>query len=355
MGVQRKLPHTSATGNQAPEEQLQAAVALLSRGLELSASAGGANQPLGSVLVFRPWPGRSLIVVGESPLAGEFRRLIASGAVPGWDLHLVPPGRTRLEVLARPLLHRTNSRRFYNVLERHGFTYVDEVTSIPDECLLELRNTGPRLVAAVRAAISELRPQDQMASRSDADPAYGRGRVPTGIPAALSPDVTAAVSLITTWGIAEGGARTLGDLLTLAPAAEGIPPDVARAWDRLAQLSLRPLAGPAELEDHVARLAEELLAEVDERCRLILTSRVFGPGRRSYDSLARELGISRGRVRQLEQSALIQLTRASRDHRYAPLRWRATSMAQHSDAVARHPDSPPEMAKLMLWLASKIG
>jgi Sigma-70, region 4 len=98
----------------------------------------------------------------------------------------------------------------------------------------------------------------------------------------------------------------------------------------------------------------ELLGETDERCRLILTSRTFAPGRRTYDSLARELGISRERVRQLEQSALIELTRTSRDRQYAPLRWRAASLAKHADAVPTPADAPPWMAKLMAWLASKI-
>ena len=41
-------------------------------------------------------PARVLHVVGDSPLAGEFRRLITAGAVPGWDLHPVPVGRTPL-------------------------------------------------------------------------------------------------------------------------------------------------------------------------------------------------------------------------------------------------------------------
>lgn len=345
---------TGPAGGQAPEEQLRAVVARLSGDLERSASAGADYQPLGSVLVFRPWPARSLHVVGQSPLAGEFRRLITSGAVSGWDLHPVPPGRTRLEVLAGPLLHRTGSRRFYNVLERHGFAYVEEVAATPDECLLELRNSGPRLIAAVRAVIRELGPQDNTVTTSEAGPARGPGRVPAGAPAALPPDIAAAAQVIAAWGIAERGARTLGDLLTLAPAAAGMPPDVARGWDRLVQLSLRPLAGPAELEGHVARLAGELLSETDERCRLILISRTFALGKRTYDSLARELGISRERVRQLEESALIELTRASRDHRYAPLRWRAASVAQHADAIPELGDASPWMAKLMAWLASKI-
>jgi Sigma-70, region 4 len=339
-----------------PDEHLRAVVARLSRAHELSASAGMDCQPMGSVLVFRPWPARALHVVGQSPLAGEFRRLITSGAAPGWHLHPAPPGRTPLDVLAGPLLRRTGSRRFYTILDLHGFAYVEEVAATPDACLLELRNSGPRLIAAVRAVIRELGPADAMvgtAGTSGAS-ARGRGRAPAGTPAPLPPDLVAAVQVIAAWGIAERGARTLEDLLTPSPAAAGMPPDVARCWDRLAQFGLRPLAGPAAPDANMTRLAAELLGETDPRRRLILTSRTFAPHQRTYDSLARELGISRERVRQLEDSALAQLTRAARDHRYAPLRWRAASTVRPGPAVpAAAADAPPWMGKLMSWLASK--
>src|SRR6266498_2836075 len=175
------------------EEHLRTVVARLSQSVELSASAGADSEPLGSVLVFRPWPARSLHVVGESPLAGEFRRLVTAGAVPGWQLHPVPPGRTPLEALAGPLLRRTGSRRFYNILERHGFAYVEDVAATPDECLLELRNSGPRLIAAVRAVISELGPEDDTAGpagNSGAGPVRGLAATPPALP----PDIARAPS-----------------------------------------------------------------------------------------------------------------------------------------------------------------
>ena len=337
-----------------PEDQLRTVVARLSRGVELSTSAGAVSEPLGSVLVFRPWSALSLHVVGESPLAGEFRRLVTAGAVPGWDLHPVPPGRTPIAALAGPLLRRTGSRRFYNILERHGFAHVEEVAVTPDGCLLELRNSGPRLIAAVRAVISELGPEDGTASATG-DSGAGPVRGLAANSPALPPDIADALQVIAAWAITERGARTLGNLLTLAPAAAGMPSDVARCWDRLAQLSLQPLAGPAEPDGHVARLAAELLGETDERRRLILTSRTFTPDKRTYDSLARELGISRGRVRQLEGDALTRLTQAARHNRYAPLRWRAASAAQHGVALPALADSPPWMAKLMCWLATKTN
>jgi len=336
------------------EEHLLTVVARLSRSVELSASAGAYDQSLRSVLVFRPWPARSLHVVGESPLAGEFRRLVTAGAVPGWQLHPVPPGRTPLEALAGPLLRRTGSRRFYNILERQGFACVEEVAATPDECLLELRNSGPRLMAAVRAVISELGPQDNTASPAGR-PGAGPVRGLAAVPPALPPDIAAALRVIAAWGIAERGARTLGNLLTLAPAAAGMPPDVARCWDRLARLSLRPLADPARPDGQVAQLAGELLGETDERRRLILASRTFAPDKRTYDSLARELGISRERVRQLEADGLTRLAQGARHDRYAPLRWRAASAAQNGAALPALADAPPWMAKLLFWLASNTG
>ena len=57
----------------------------------MSAAAGWDDEP-GRALVFRLWPARSLHVVGDSPLAAEFRRLLTAGAVPGWDLHPVTAG-----------------------------------------------------------------------------------------------------------------------------------------------------------------------------------------------------------------------------------------------------------------------
>jgi Sigma-70, region 4 len=131
-----------------------------------------------------------------------------------------------------------------------------------------------------------------------------------------------------------------------------MPPDVARCWDRLAQLTLRPLAGPSAPDGNVTRLAGELLGQTDPRRRLILTSRTFAPYKRTCDSLARELDVSRERVRQLEADALSQLTRAARHPRYAPLRWRAASTARPATAVPAAADTPPWMGKLMSWLAS---
>jgi hypothetical protein len=190
-------------------------------------------------------------VVGASPLAAELRRLLTSGAEPGWELHPVPVGRTPLEVLAGPLRRRSGNGRFFNLLDRSGFAYVEEVIATPDECLRDLGNGGPGLVAAVRQVIGELAP-------GTASPADGRvpdGREPgTGPLPALSSATLRAFKVLAAWAVTERGARTAGDLIAAVGRMRELPPDVAAAWNHIHQLDLSQVAGPAIGGDHSAAL-----------------------------------------------------------------------------------------------------
>ncbi|WP_345475927.1 hypothetical protein [Actinoallomurus oryzae] len=89
-------------------------------------------------------------VVGGSALAGEIRALLASEAIGGWRLHELPSTATPLRTL-RPQL----DVRFYNLLTRNGFTTVEEAAAAPDEGLRQLRNVGPKFIAALRAVTGE--------------------------------------------------------------------------------------------------------------------------------------------------------------------------------------------------------
>jgi Sigma-70, region 4 len=343
-------------GSQAPEGRLRAITESLTHTGNLSASTGSKYEPGGRALVFRAWPTRSLHVVGDSPLAAEFRRLLTAGVVPGWDLHPVPAGRTPVHVLAGPLHRLSGSVRFYNLLDREGFAFVEEVAATPDGCLLALRNSGTKLIAAVRQVLADRgfsgAPDTPGSSPAPDNP----GQDPCG-PAGdggLPAEVRAAVRIVAAWAVAEHGAQVLGDLLALAPDAKNLPPDVARCWDSICQLDLRLLAGSAMPDADLPQLACDLLGEVEERRRLILTSRTFAPHRRTYDSLAAELGVSRGRVGQLETSAVQQLGYAAQHDRYRPLRWRAASAAQAGSAgAASIPGTPPWLDRMLSWLASK--
>jgi hypothetical protein len=261
-------------------------------------------------------------------------------------------------VLAGPLNRLSGSVRFYNLLDREGFAWAEEVAATPDACLLELRNTGMKFIAAVRQVLAERgiggaqATTGGLAAPDDPRQEPGDPVVLAGLPA----EAVRALRVVAAWAVVERGAQVLEDLLVLAPGVKDLPPDVAEGWDRVRQLGLRPLAGTELPDGGLAQLARDLLGEVEERRRLILTARTFAPGSRTYDSLAAELGVSRGRVRQLETSALQQLGYAAVDDRYRPLRWRAASAAQSGSArAAPIPGAPLWMGRMLTWLASKTS
>jgi hypothetical protein len=202
----------------------------------------------GKAQVFRVRPGQSMHVAGASPLAAELRRLLTAGAEPGWELHPVPGGRTPLQVLAGPLRSLSGNSRFFNLLDRSGFAYVEEVTATPDECLTDLGNIGPGLIAAVRQVTGELAP-------GTASPAGGMapdGREPgTGPLPALSPATLRALTVVAAWAVAERGARTAGDLIAAVARTRELPPGVAAAWKHVRQLDLRQVLGPGTGGNHL--------------------------------------------------------------------------------------------------------
>ncbi len=144
-----------------------------------------------------------------------------------YELHPVQGGRTPLQELAAPLQALAGHHRFYNLLDREGFKYVEEVTATPDRCLLELRNAGPKLITAVRKVIEDLRHE----ARGTAADVVGLDLAARVTQPALLPEITGALQALAAWAQAERGARTLGDVLTLADGITYLPPDVTRAWE----------------------------------------------------------------------------------------------------------------------------
>jgi hypothetical protein len=266
------------------------------------------------------------------------------------EVHAVPDGRTPLHVLAAPLYTVTGQTRFYNLLDREGFRFVEEVAATPDGCLLELRNVGLKFLAVVRTVIADL----HLEGAGAVDEADGQGPAARVTQPAPLPELTGALQAMAAWAQAERGARTLGDVLALADGIADLPPGITRAWELVAGTRLRSLADPPG-EEELPYLAEELLQQVDQRRRLILTARTFARDRRTYGSLAAELGVTPVRVRQIEQSACDQLALVALAGRYAPLRWGALSAARSvTGTQGAPPGSPPWVDGLLTWLAQQL-
>jgi len=341
-------PWNSAT----PRDALRNAIAELSIVRRLSCPVRLRSGELGTAVVFRAWPAPSLHVVGASPLAAELRTLIEAGQEPGWQLHPVPGGRTPLQALAVPLHRLSGSNRFFNLLDRSGFSCLEEVAATPDECLLDLYNGGPKFLAAVRQVTSDLDPQAAAGGTAAHD---NRERDDPRLPVP-APGTLRALQVAAAWAVTQEQARTAADLSVLAARAGQLPPDVAAAWDHIRHLDLRLIAGPLLPDTSLATLAAELLAETDHRRQLIITTRTFAPPpRRTYDNLAAELGISRERVRQLETDALTKLARAAAGDRYALLRWRAAPATRPAAAPPAASDAPAWLPQLLSWLSRRTS
>lgn len=85
-------------------------------------------------------------------------------------------------------------------------------------------------------------------------------------------------------------AKTLVDLVQLTGRTQPLPSDVDAALGAHRQLDLRLIAGHLLPDPGLAALATQLLAEVDDRRRLILTSPTFAPKPcRTYDSPGADL------------------------------------------------------------------
>lgn len=115
--------------------------------------AGISDGRWGAAPVCRLRPARVVHVVGASEMAAQLREIFGGGAVAGWTLHPMPPTLTPLHDFLDALVAtgpQPGSMRGYNLLDRHGFVYAEEVQHCPDEALLDIRNFGRIALAAVR-------------------------------------------------------------------------------------------------------------------------------------------------------------------------------------------------------------
>jgi hypothetical protein len=102
-----------------------------------------------------------------------FRRLVAAGAAPGWDLHPVPSRRTPLHQLAGPLHRLSGSNRFYNQV----LADLDSPAKRPERTACQL------LAAPVRPPTARYRPPagprrpGHVAGITEVPDDIGRGRL----------------------------------------------------------------------------------------------------------------------------------------------------------------------------------
>lgn len=208
----------------------------------------------------------------------------------------------------------------------------------------------------MRQAVSEL----NLPATRPRPPPRPAGDTPCGIePAGLPAGGLRSLQLVAAWAAAECGARTAAGIAAAVAAAGMFPADVAAAWAHVQAAGLLPLLGqvPASAPEPLPVLAGQLLNGVDARYRLVLMRRTFASQPPTFRDLGAELGISVHGVRLRELKGLTMIARQLTDPQYAPLRWRAASIAGRCapPPVSGDDAAPAWVRALLKWLAGAPG
>ncbi|MDF5754180.1 sigma factor-like helix-turn-helix DNA-binding protein [Spongiactinospora sp. TRM90649] len=256
-------------------------------------------------------------------------------ALPG--LHLIADH----EITAQEM-----ATRYRYALARDGIRTWGDLASCDEIRLLDIRMFGSTCLAAVveaavwRMAVIAL---------------DGSGRFPDPPPEPVAPPEWIALPLraLVAWAVVERGVTTLDELLSLSPRLGPLPAGITSQWRQANEMNLRAFVGAAApTPPDLGALLRSLLSEVDGRRETILIRRTFAPRPETYQSLGRRLGVSAGRVRQLEESALSRLGYAAETSRYTALRRYLDDRLRDapSCSAVRLSDPDPVLAKLLGWL-----
>ena len=113
---------------------------------------------------------------------------------------------------------------------------------------------------------------------------------------------------VAAWGYGSLGLSTFGDLFERSPSIDDAPPEIMTAVQTLEALSLAELAGSLASHYSVSESLQSLLKRLDQRQLQLLTSRICQPEQpATLHALGTRLGVTRERVRQLEQQLIREI------------------------------------------------
>lgn len=176
-----------------------------------------------------------------------------------------------------------------------------------------------------------------------------------------------ALKVVAAWAAGEHQTPQLGTILT-PTLPDDVPQEVVDAVSALGSLSPSALAGEAAERYSVRERVRALCDELDERALHILRSRVLTHGRPpTLEEVGDDLGLTRERVRQIQQSLVARLVDRTSEDDMAPLLRRARRLRRELGvaapkasidfgALARQVDADDDefadlAVSLMLWLA----
>ena len=133
-----------------------------------------------------------------------------------------------------------------------------------------------------------------------------------------------ALRSLAAWGVREREAEQLYEILEPKGDLVPIPADLLAEWKEFAQVALVDLADPALLDVTLDDLVRRLFSGMDERQRTVYRRRVIDGV--SLAAVGEECGVTRERIRQLQQKAERQIAASLRSDIFDLLRWRAADL-----------------------------
>lgn len=161
------------------------------------------------------------------------------------------------------------------------------------------------------------------------------------------------------WTIATRATKTLGDALAVRADLGKLPADVADAWERLRSTELGQMVNTPSGNRPTAL---SLLTALTEREHTVFCRRNLAPGSPTLEEVGTEIGVTRERVRQLQQKAEKAVADAMEDESNRVVRWLVEDLRAQLGAALPDTmlddvlpwDGSEEGAterRLLLWLA----
>ena len=191
-----------------------------------------------------------------------------------------------------------------------GLRKVEQDSRRPPELV-----TQPQSAANERT-VSEPLPVDRVASK----------------PSQYEETILVALRTLSAWGLRVRNLEQLGDLLRLAPGAEPIPRDLLEQLAAGSDLRLRDLADAELASVTLDDLAADLLAGLDGQRLEVFEQRIVNG--RKLEDVGRALGVTRERIRQVQQDVEKRLAARLRSRPFLLLHWRAAELNQALGTVA---------------------
>ena len=214
--------------------------------------------------------------------------------------------------------------RSFNILRRSGLVTWGDVAKLTPDRLFSIRGIGCTIAQDIAARCIELssmpHPDETNADSADISTTRQQLTRPEESERPSSEDLR----VLAAWAFRERSARRLADIVQLQPGLEGVPTELLALWDRYGNIPLSDFADDTVRNVTLDAVADSLFESLDDRLRTIYRLRVVHGA--TLAAVGKELGVTRERIRQLQQHLDRRLAKRLSTIECRLLRWRAADL-----------------------------